>query len=173
MLGRHAGRDTKVAAGDIFDHERQRRAGGGETEVTPGDALPVRSQATAVVGTVDLDPGLLEAIALEIDAFREEREIDRAFTFREPCPPLVVLRTIRLSEGDQLEIRAISERDQRVVGRASGVLATRDDRESEPRVVIRGGREIADRDDDVIDCTCTSSPPPAPSCRYHAKCAPE
>jgi hypothetical protein len=140
-----------VAGGDIFDHERQRRAGGVQTEVAPGDALPVGSQTTAVVGTVDLDPGFLEAITFEIDAFGEEREVDGAFAFREPWPPLVILWAVRLPEGDQFEIGAVGERDQRVVGRASGVLATRRDRESEPHVIIRGGREIADRDDDVID----------------------
>ena len=73
VLGRRSGRDAKVASRDIFDHERQRRAGRGETEIAPGDALPVGSQTTAVVGTVDLDPGLREAIAIEIDALREER----------------------------------------------------------------------------------------------------
>src|SRR5215212_3596080 len=113
MFCRRAGWDAQVAGGDIFDHERQRRAARGETEIPPGDALPVGAQATAVVGPIDLDPGLLEAMTLEIDALREEREVDRAFAFGEPCPPLVLLRAVRLLEGDQLEIRTVGERDQR------------------------------------------------------------
>src|SRR3712207_8471624 len=54
-----------------------------EPQIAPGDALPVGSQATAVVGTIVLDSGLLEAVTLEIEAFGEEREVDRAFALGE------------------------------------------------------------------------------------------
>src|SRR5262249_31876969 len=61
-----------------------------------------------------------------------------------------MLRIVPL-EGDQLDIGAVRECDQRVV-RPGRMRAARDDREAELGIVADRRAELANHDHDVIDC---------------------
>ena len=151
VLGRRPGRDAKVAGGDIFDHERQRRAGAARPRLRQAMRCPSGRKRPPSWGPSSSIPACVRRSPSKSTLSERSAKSTVPSPFANRRPPLVILGAVRLPEGDQLEIGAVGERDQRVVGRAAGVLATRGDGESEPRVVIRGGHEIADRDDDVID----------------------
>ena len=57
---------------------------------------------------------------------------------------------VRPLEGDQLEVGAVRERDERIVG-ADRVLAAGHHREAEIPVDRNGGLELLEHDDQVID----------------------
>src|SRR5207245_2096488 len=73
-------------------------------------------------------------------------------------PPLV--GGIVLVERDQLHVRAVAERDERVVG-ADGMATAGHDGEAERRVALPGGREVGNRDDNVVDASEHQRPPNA------------
>ena len=77
-------------------------------------------------------------------------EVDEPAAALERIPPAV--RRILLVEGDQLDVRAVLERDERVV-RADRVTAARHHGEAEAFVALLRGVEIRGGDDDVIDAS--------------------
>ena len=151
MLGGGAGWDAQIVRRAVLDDERQGHVVGLEAERLPGDALAIGAGTAAVAGTLDRDAGLPQPVGLGVEPVGEEGVVDGALALGQLRPPLVILRRIGHLEGDQLEVGAVAEGDEGVVGGASRVLAAGGDGESRFFVVGRGLGQVVDGDDDVID----------------------
>jgi hypothetical protein len=79
---------------------------------------------------------------------RPEADIDQPPASLQALVPAVP--RVRLEEGDQLEVRAIRERDQRVVS-ADGMAAAGHHGEAERAIAGHSGLELGDDDDQMID----------------------
>ena len=80
---------------------------------------------------------------------RQQREVDQALAVRGVPPPAMPRR--RSFEGDQFEVGAIGEGDQRVMGRAVAVFAARSDGETKCRVIGNSHGEIVDENHQMVE----------------------
>src|SRR5262249_61480411 len=77
-----------------------------------------------------------------------EAEVDEAAALLQSLEPAML--RVRLEERDQLEVRAVREGYQRVVG-ADRVAPAGDDGEFEPAIARDGGVQLRHDDDEMID----------------------
>src|SRR5262249_35770009 len=77
-----------------------------------------------------------------------ETEVDEAATLLQSLEPAVL--RVRLEERDQLEVRAVREGDERVVG-ADRVPSAGHHCEVEPAIARDGGVQLGHDDDEMID----------------------
>ena len=90
----------------------------------------------------------------------EAHELTTLYLERFRGRPLAMV-VARLVEPDELEVGAVLEGDEAVVGADARVPAARDDGESQGRVVLRGGLEAVDGDHQMIDAEEHQRPPNA------------
>ncbi len=97
---------------------------------------------------VDVHAGLAEGGGVGHQVVGLHAEVDQASALLERLPPFVL--GILLVERDQLDVGAVGERDQRVVG-PDGMPAARHHRETEALVIAARDSEVGNGDNDVID----------------------
>ena len=124
----------------------------------PSELVAVGADAREGRRIVDRHPGLPKRLRVAAQVVGLHAEVHETAARLERRPPLV--RGIVLVERDQLHVRAVAERDERVVG-ADGMATAGHDREAERRVALPGGREVGNRDDDVVDASEHQRPPNA------------
>ena len=152
MLGRRAAWNAQRARCDVLDHKGQRRLRGIARHYrAPRELLAIGSGASAVRRAFRAESTGAQSDGGRVELFSAEGEVDVSLASGEPGPPAMRLRTIGIPEGDQLEVAAVGEGDERVMRVAAGVLATGRDGEPGALVVRRCSVEVAHGDDYMID----------------------
>ena len=114
----------------------------------PAELVPVRADARLRDRVGDVDAGVAKGARVAHEVVGLEAIVHQpAPTLQRGPPPMVGIVAV---EPDQLEVRAVGEGDERVVG-PHRVPPARHHGEAELPVGPRGGLEILHRDDEMID----------------------
>src|SRR5581483_5949561 len=125
----------------------------------PADLLAVGPLAIPVLGLADVDAGPAQRRGVAGEVVGLQAEVDEAAALLERREPAMV--RARLVEADQLDVRAILEGDQAVVGADAGVASAGHDGEAERAIVLGRRLQTRDGDDEMVDTEQHQRPPKA------------
>ncbi len=146
-------RHPEVARRRVLDHEGPAALANGARRRAelPCDAGPVRLLPRHVEGLGIADSSLPDTFDLGVEVLAEQAEIDHPAAVPQPVEPAVFCGATLFRRRDQLDVGAVREPDQGVVGIAVTVRPAGNDGESGLAGVRYRGVEVVRDDDDMVD----------------------